>query len=305
MGVLLLGIPSIITSSAAHASPAPTVENQAEGDREQSRASKMTVYVWDFARRDRGKDADTDKFTREFEAALVSGGKGHYEVLERRELGSLVAQRDNEEAINDILKIPPEARHALQAKQAQIVIFGEVFDDVESGHIKVTVTFQMFSGTKHRIAHILMRRGQVLDAPSREQAMASLVAKVVGPRNAESPRHPRRRVIGLSLTGAGLVTTAVGAGFGITAIRTWNAAFKGTCDRESLECTSMDDFLKTEKARRYARVSDYLIGAGVVAASAGLALYLSSRMSGSAFSGTNVVPTPSPEGLGITVTGRF
>jgi hypothetical protein len=61
-----------------------------------------------------------------------------------------------------------------------VVVFGEMFDDVDSGDVSVIVTFQDFTGKKLLIKSVLMRRGLVRDATSRREKMASLVQAISG-----------------------------------------------------------------------------------------------------------------------------
>ena len=145
---------------------------------------QKAVYVWEFVTRDRQKTELTDKLTHDFEAALIQ--HGHFTVLERRDIDRLIAQRDNERAILDILEVSHPTREQLEARRADMILFGEVFDDVDSGQIAVTITLQEFDGTKRLKKPILLPRGKRLDAASRQAAMAELVHKLSG---IASPRH--------------------------------------------------------------------------------------------------------------------
>ncbi len=138
-------------------------------------ASLPHVYVWDFATRDLKKDHLTAKFTHDFELALVQYGQSRFRVLERRNLAGLIAQRDNERAVHDVLGISASTLRNLKARAADLVIFGEVFDDFDSGEIVVTVTFQAFDGAKTAMASTKLSRGLVNDATSRMGAMKRLV----------------------------------------------------------------------------------------------------------------------------------
>jgi len=133
--------------------------------------SGPNVYVVDFTTRDLEKNAQTAKFTHDFEQALVQSSC--YKVLES-DVSRLLTELDRERAIADISQLSSSALANLKAKQASMVIFGEVFDDVESGQISVTVTFQKFDRSKTLIKSTLIARGKANDAESRQAAMVSL-----------------------------------------------------------------------------------------------------------------------------------
>ena len=134
--------------------------------------AKPKVYVVDFATRDLEKNTQTANFTRDFEQALVQAGC--YTVLESREFSRLLTELDRERAIADVADLSKSALDGLKTEQAEMVVFGEVFDDVDSGQVNVTVTFQKFDRTKALIKSTLLARGKVNDAASRQEAMAAL-----------------------------------------------------------------------------------------------------------------------------------
>jgi hypothetical protein len=134
--------------------------------------AKPKVYVVDFATRDLEKNTQTANFTRDFEQALVQAGC--YTVLESREFSRLLTELDRERAIADVADLSKSALDGLKTEQAEMVVFGEVFDDVDSGQVNVTVTFQKFDRTKALIKSSLLARGKVNDAASRQEAMAAL-----------------------------------------------------------------------------------------------------------------------------------
>lgn len=147
-------------------------------------SDQRSVYVWDFATRDRKKTDLTEKLTHEFELALIEYGS--FSVLERRNIDRLLAQRENERAILDILEVPQAVWKELKARRADLVIFGEVFDDVASGQVFVTATVQGFDGTKQTKKSVLLSRGRQADAASRQAAMTELARALAG---APAPVH--------------------------------------------------------------------------------------------------------------------
>lgn len=137
---------------------------------------RPTVYVADFFTRDREITPTTMKLTSEFEIAL--GGTGQYEILERRDFDKLRAEAKNEAAIADIGGLPGTLVNALKTKHAEMVVFGEVFDDVDSGQVSVSVSFVAFSGEKKRLLNIKIPRGKINDSDTRTAAMEELVRKI-------------------------------------------------------------------------------------------------------------------------------
>jgi hypothetical protein len=150
----------------------------------ESPPDQRSVYVWDFATRDRKKTDLTEKLTHEFEVALIEYGT--FSVLERRDIDRLIAQRENERAVMNLLEVPLAARKKLEARRADLVIFGEVFDDVASGQVFVTATVQGFDGTKQTKKAVLFSRGRQADAASRQAAMTELAQALAG---APAPVH--------------------------------------------------------------------------------------------------------------------
>ncbi|MGH9421751.1 MAG: hypothetical protein ACRD3J_17365, partial [Thermoanaerobaculia bacterium] len=86
----------------------------------------------------------------------------------------------NERALQDIGEISAAGAVELKKLGANVVVFGEMYDDVESGEVSITVTFQDFSGKKLLIKSILMRRGLVRDASSRRERLVALVDAIAG-----------------------------------------------------------------------------------------------------------------------------
>lgn len=138
----------------------------------------QTVVVWDFATRDGRKTDTTASLTAEFEEALSQ--KGKYAVLERRSFDRLRAVIANEKALQDIGEISSAGSTELRKLGVSVVIFGEMYDDVESGEVSITVTFQDFKGQKLLIKSVLMRRGLLRDAASRRERLAALVDGITG-----------------------------------------------------------------------------------------------------------------------------
>ncbi|GAK50697.1 hypothetical protein U14_01930 [Candidatus Moduliflexus flocculans] len=130
------------------------------------------LYVWDFGTRNGEKNELTDNFTVEFEDALIQANC--YSVLERRNYDRLMSQKDNERAIMTVEGISDYSLQNLQVLEANAVIFGEVYDDVQSGEIKITALVQAFDGQKLTTKSVKLSRGKRLDMGSREESMQEL-----------------------------------------------------------------------------------------------------------------------------------
>jgi|GEM_PF-4590467 hypothetical protein len=135
---------------------------------------RQMVYVWDFTDRTSLQRTElTDNFTHDFEEALSSCD--NYQVLERRRVDRLLEHAKNEQSTT---QLSPTNASILKLQGAQMVVFGEVFDDKESGQLKVSVTFEDFPGNKKLIKSVLIQRGLINDAVSRMSAMQNLVKKI-------------------------------------------------------------------------------------------------------------------------------
>jgi hypothetical protein len=137
---------------------------------------KERVYIWDFVD-NKGQQADlTAWFTSEFEEALSHANC--YQVLERRQFDRLLANIKNEKAIADLNDLSKESQSEIKKiTNAQIVVFGKVDDDIESGQIKISVSFQHFDSSK-KVWSTRIPRGKRLDPESRENAMKGLVKEI-------------------------------------------------------------------------------------------------------------------------------
>ena len=143
-----------------------------------SASFSQNVVVWDFATRDGQKNNATASLTEEFEEALSQNST--YTVIERRKIDRLQAVIENEKALYDIGQISSLGSAELKKQGISIVVFGEIFDDVDSGEVRTTVTFQDLQGKKILIKSILMRRGLLSDATSRRENMAALARSIFG-----------------------------------------------------------------------------------------------------------------------------
>jgi hypothetical protein len=140
-----------------------------------SSSQKFIVYAWEFTTSNNEINSLTKSFTNEFEEELIQSKI--FTVLERRNFNKLLSHKDNERAILKIEDIPTNTLDSLKFKQANSVIFGEVFDDIESGQVKITATLQKFDGTSVSKNSVDLSRGKRFDAESRREKMKELVEK--------------------------------------------------------------------------------------------------------------------------------
>jgi len=138
----------------------------------------QNLAVWDFRMRDGTRTETTSSLAYEFEEALMQGST--YVVLERRNVPRLQAVIDSEMALQDIDKVSPAGLSKLKQLGIAVVVFGELFDDVDSGDASITISFQEFSGKKLLTKSVLMRRGLLRDATSRRERMTALVQSLSG-----------------------------------------------------------------------------------------------------------------------------
>jgi hypothetical protein len=102
----------------------------------------FNVYIWEFGTRDGTKSEITRNLTQEFETAFIH--TRCCSVLERRSYDRLMSQKENEKALMSIDGIADSSVGTLKTLEADAVIFGEVYDDVTSGEVKISVTVQNF-----------------------------------------------------------------------------------------------------------------------------------------------------------------
>lgn len=136
----------------------------------------LKLYVWDFGTREETKNTLTKNFTQEFEEALIQ--KKCCLVLERRRYDRILSQKKNEEAISKIKGISLENQDKLKLLLAEAVVFGEVYDDTDSGEIKITAAVQTFDGVNIASESIRFPRNKRHKAAIREENMQKLAEEL-------------------------------------------------------------------------------------------------------------------------------
>lgn len=105
-------------------------------------SAMQKAYVWTFSTRDGAKNQLTQNLTTEFEEILVQNGS--IIVLNRTKFASILEQRDMEKSVQELSDLPDSTINALKIIKADMVIFGEVYEEKPTNLARMTVTFQNF-----------------------------------------------------------------------------------------------------------------------------------------------------------------
>ena len=96
-------------------------------------------------------------------------------VLERRRFDRLFKHKLNEAEISSTSEI----KNLMGPIKSDTVCFGEVYHDVESGEIRITVSLEEMLSTKIVVKQsVRFRQGIRFDAESREKMMKKLAEKI-------------------------------------------------------------------------------------------------------------------------------
>jgi hypothetical protein len=135
--------------------------------------SPPIVYVWDFSDRDGKEDDLTRSLTEEFEEALIK--TDCCTVLQRRTYARIFQQRENEKSILSLSNLSRSTVQDLEAKEANTVVLGQVHDDTKSGQLKISVSFEKFSGLIEKTASVYMAKYDVNNPKKRVAAISELI----------------------------------------------------------------------------------------------------------------------------------
>ena len=136
-------------------------------------AQDMSIYVWNFSDRSGGMNDLTASLTDEFEEALLQ--TDCCEILQRRTYARLFQHRENERAISGYGNLSSDSKSRLKDIQANTVVFGEVYDDTNSGQVKVSASFEKLNGTIDKRASVYMAKYDINNPSKREEAMLKLI----------------------------------------------------------------------------------------------------------------------------------
>ncbi|MEW4922909.1 hypothetical protein [Algibacter sp. 2305UL17-15] len=137
----------------------------------------QNVYVWDFKTKDPTIKKFAEKFTDDFETELIK--LDNYTVLQRRNHNLVLVHRDMENAISNVKNLPAETVDKLKTIRAEIVVFGQLMEDVDSGVFEVTVFFQNLSnGEIPKKESIIIEKALIKSNSHRKQYMKDLITKL-------------------------------------------------------------------------------------------------------------------------------
>lgn len=136
----------------------------------------LNIYVWEFNKRGGDKNEITASFTDEFETALIE--LGYCTVLQRRHFARLFDQKQSEKAILSLENVPSSAKKGLKSLQANTIIFGEVYDDLSSGLIKISINFESFEGIIFKKASAYLAKFDQHNPVKRQEAIKELIGKL-------------------------------------------------------------------------------------------------------------------------------
>ena len=179
-------------------------------------ATKPTkVFVWTF-RSNIGDRPMLDNITDEFEEAVKESKK--YALLERRSLGSLMLRRQEE--ATDMSSIGSKDQALIQTKGAEAVFFGNIFNDVDSGEVRITVTLESFDTQillkkSQKLRPLELRESEVRQRVFREilgipvssarRNAAPGTAQIAGKATSNPPSQPNQQVTNSGSMQAGIV----------------------------------------------------------------------------------------------------
>lgn len=134
------------------------------------------IYVWEFATRDGERNDFTQSLTEEFEEALIQSQC--CEILQRRIYSRLIDQKRSEKAVMKLDGAPESAISNLKSLEANVVVFGELYDDSNSGKVKVTINFESFDGRILKKASTYLAKYDLANPEKREQAVKTIMEEL-------------------------------------------------------------------------------------------------------------------------------
>lgn len=134
------------------------------------------IYVWEFTTRDGVRNDITQSLTEEFEEAMIQSECCN--VLQRRHYARLLDQKQNETAIRGLNDMPQDKASALKSLDGNTVVFGEVYDDTNSGQVKFSVNFESFNGKILKKASTYVPKYDLANPAKREAAVDKIMEEL-------------------------------------------------------------------------------------------------------------------------------
>lgn len=143
----------------------------------QAQNTKTNIYVWDFNTDDETIKKYAEKYTDDFETELIK--LDEYRVLQRRSHNLVLEHRNMESEISNIKNLPTETVDKLKNISAEIVVFGELMEDTDSGVYEVTVFFQnLNNGEIPKKESVIIERALIKSNSHRKKYMKNLMKKL-------------------------------------------------------------------------------------------------------------------------------
>ncbi len=171
----------------------------------------------------------------------------------------------------------------------------------------VKVSAQQEGGTVQVTVPELEKLPETIDKPTDRKLEPIPPAGGLGRTVVTGPApKSSRKLIGLSVGGAGLAATGVGLFFGSRAMSKWSDAKKlcpdSTCTSEN---KPTGDKL-VDDAKSAGTISTVLVGVGVAAVAAGVVLYVTAPRGGAVeHAGLQISPMVGPDGFAVAASGHF
>ncbi|TMU57460.1 hypothetical protein [Flagellimonas algicola] len=157
--------------------PQTTISNlPGELNHTNSGSERPALYVWDFSTEIPELKNVASELTSDFETELINLDR--YRILDRRNYSRLVSVQKIEEEASDIKNLTNSSIDNLEVNKAEIVVFGELKENVNSGEYNLTVIFQKLNGEISRKSSIFIRRGLISDNTTREESIRKLILQL-------------------------------------------------------------------------------------------------------------------------------
>lgn len=134
------------------------------------------IYVWEFTTREGVRNDITQSLTEEFEEALIQSECCN--VLQRRHYARLFDQKQSEAAIMKLNSISQDKASTLKSLDGNTVVFGEVYDDTNSGQVKFSINFESFNGKILKKASTYLAKYDLANPAKREEAVGKIMEEL-------------------------------------------------------------------------------------------------------------------------------
>lgn len=141
-----------------------------------AQTGEEVVYIWEFTTREGERNAITKSFTEEFKEALIQSQC--CTILQRRCYARLLDQKRNEKSITSFQGLSESTLVDLKSLEAEMVVFGEVYDDSSSGQVKFSAQFETFTGNIYKKASSYLPKYALADPSKRETAVEELISEL-------------------------------------------------------------------------------------------------------------------------------